>query len=66
MANATFWGKVHQVAWLSTLPIALTTAIADGAQAFGFTHTYVFGDSLSDSGNLFTLTGGLFPPPPYA
>ena len=66
MANATFWGKVHQVAWLSTLPIALATAIADGAQAFGFTHTYVFGDSLSDSGNLFTVTGGLFPPPPYA
>jgi phospholipase/lecithinase/hemolysin len=28
---------------------------------------YVFGDSLSDGGNVFVLTGGLFPPsPPYA
>jgi phospholipase/lecithinase/hemolysin len=25
-----------------------------------------FGDSLSDQGNAFALTGGLFPPPPYA
>ncbi|MBD1913520.1 MULTISPECIES: SGNH/GDSL hydrolase family protein [unclassified Leptolyngbya] len=26
---------------------------------------YVFGDSLSDNGNLFDATGNLFPPPPY-
>ena len=25
----------------------------------------VFGDSLSDEGNAFLLTGGTFPPPPY-
>jgi outer membrane lipase/esterase len=25
----------------------------------------VFGDSLSDEGNAFLMTGGLFPPPPY-
>lgn len=66
MAHPKFWGKTHYLAVLSTLPIALTALIADVAQAFGFTHTYVFGDSLSDTGNLFTLTGGLVPPPPYA
>lgn len=34
--------------------------------AAGFSSLYVFGDSLSDPGNLFTLTNGVFPPdPPY-
>jgi Ca2+-binding RTX toxin-like protein len=28
-------------------------------------NVFVFGDSLSDTGNLFKLTGGLVPPPPY-
>ncbi|MBD2465794.1 hypothetical protein H6G89_32925 [Oscillatoria sp. FACHB-1407] len=26
---------------------------------------FIFGDSLSDTGNIFQLSGGLFPPPPY-
>ena len=30
-----------------------------------FTHLFVFGDSLSDSGNIFAATGGLIPGPPY-
>jgi phospholipase/lecithinase/hemolysin len=30
-----------------------------------FAKLYVFGDSLSDDGNVFALTGGLFPPSPY-
>jgi len=31
-----------------------------------FEEIYIFGDSLSDTGNLFALSGGLFPPsPPY-
>ncbi len=30
-----------------------------------YDHLYAFGDSLSDDGNLFELTGGLYPPPPY-
>jgi Ca2+-binding RTX toxin-like protein len=29
------------------------------------TNLFVFGDSLSDTGNLFTLTGGLVPPAPF-
>ena len=36
------------------------------ARAQDFNGLYVFGDSLSDSGNLFALTGGASPPsPPY-
>ena len=30
-----------------------------------FAKLYVFGDSLSDDGNIFALTGGVFPPSPY-
>lgn len=36
------------------------------AYAAKFTSLYVFGDSLSDTGNIFTATGGAIPPsPPY-
>src|SRR6185503_12905630 len=31
-----------------------------------YTGVSVFGDSLSDGGNVFTFSGGTFPPPPYA
>ncbi len=31
-----------------------------------FENLFVFGDSLSDPGNLLGLTGGFFPPPPYS
>ena len=36
------------------------------AQATSFSRLIVFGDSLSDAGNAFALSGGQFPPPPYA
>ncbi|MBD0301054.1 MAG: SGNH/GDSL hydrolase family protein [Tolypothrix sp. T3-bin4] len=36
------------------------------AASFGFDQLYVFGDSLSDTGNVFAATGGTFPQsPPY-
>lgn len=41
-------------------------AVVPAAQAQEFTSMFVFGDSLSDSGNLFALTGGTVPTsPPY-
>lgn len=49
---------------VGTLPIALVVTTPAIAQAF--TGLYVFGDSLSDTGNVYRLTGNLFPPsPPY-
>jgi len=48
------------------LAVALTLFPAVWAQAGSqpFSRIFVFGDSLSDTGNLFQLSGG-FPPPPY-
>lgn len=48
-----------------TVAIAVTTVIPESAQAFGFTRVIAFGDSLSDDGNLFRVSGGLAPRPPY-
>jgi phospholipase/lecithinase/hemolysin len=35
------------------------------ATAASFSQIYVFGDSLSDDGNVFNALGNTFPPPPY-
>lgn len=69
--------KLHQFSCLSvasvlTLALSLTLTASTVAQQRGdtpgngapFTGIVAFGDSLSDTGNLFALTGG-FPPPPY-
>lgn len=50
-----------------TLAIAITTVAPKEAQAFSFTQVIAFGDSLSDSGNLYQRTFGTIPlSPPYA
>jgi len=36
------------------------------SSAMAVNNMFVFGDSLSDGGNVFNVTGGLFPPSPYA
>ena len=47
---------------LMTLP----PLVPRSAAAATFSELYVFGDSLSDTGNIFAATGGLLPPdPPY-
>ena len=46
------------------LPIALLLSTAASASAFS--QLYIFGDSLSDVGNLSQTTFNLIPPPPYA
>lgn len=46
-----------------TLPIAALISLPKAAEAASFKHLYVFGDSLSDVGNVLRDTGGLVPPP---
>ncbi len=36
-----------------------------GTLVSNYSQLVFFGDSLSDNGNVFALSGGLFPPPPY-
>ncbi len=50
---------------LSTLFTALSLTTANVAIASSYTGFYAFGDSLSDSGNAFALTGGAIPSFPY-
>lgn len=48
------------------LCVAMFAAAPQAAHA-AFSSLYVFGDSLSDNGNAFALSGGIWPPsPPYA
>ncbi len=46
----------------AALALVSVPAVASGPS---FTSMVAFGDSLSDTGNLFTLTGGSYPPFPY-
>ncbi|MEC4806093.1 MAG: SGNH/GDSL hydrolase family protein [Jaaginema sp. PMC 1080.18] len=43
----------------------LGSILPTSAQAASFSNLYVFGDSLSDTGNISGFTGGIFPPTPY-
>lgn len=45
--------------------LMFTGLAAGSASASSFSNMYVFGDSLSDSGNVFSLTGGAIPAAPY-
>ena len=51
---------------LAALTVAATAAMASAANAQSYGRLVVFGDSLSDNGNLFVASGGTQPPsPPY-
>lgn len=50
------------VRWLGVILVAS----ACSAHAVPFTHVYILGDSLSDQGNDYVVTGGRIPPPEYS
>jgi phospholipase/lecithinase/hemolysin len=65
MKNSRSHRRIVQVTLLVSLTL-LSLMFVPGASARPFTQLVVFGDSLSDSGNLFSVTGGAIPPsPPY-
>ncbi len=48
---------------LAALPISALISLPKAAEAASFSKLYVFGDSLSDVGNVLRDAGGLVPPP---
>jgi outer membrane lipase/esterase len=55
--------RLRSVGALCAVAMALSVAGPASAQDYGT--IVVFGDSLSDDGNLFAASGRAFPPPPY-
>ena len=55
----------HKGAALAVLAAAATLATANAASAQTYGRLVVFGDSLTDNGNLFVITGGAAPAPPF-
>jgi phospholipase/lecithinase/hemolysin len=49
----------------SVVGCATSLTLAISAQAAAYTGLYAFGDSLSDTGNIYALSGGATPLPPY-
>lgn len=45
--------------------LAMLVALPTASSAAGFSQLVVFGDSLSDNGNVYAATGGAYPPFPY-
>lgn len=50
----------------STVAVAIGLLAANVAAASPYSGFYVFGDSLSDSGNIYATTSGSLPPSPYS
>jgi outer membrane lipase/esterase len=57
--------RFHRGAALAVLAAAATLSAATAASAQSYGRLVVFGDSLSDTGNLFAVTGGLAPAAPF-
>ncbi|MCL4811487.1 MAG: SGNH/GDSL hydrolase family protein [Vicinamibacteraceae bacterium] len=57
---------VRRLALATALAAVLAVAVPTTGTAAPFNSLVVFGDSLSDNGNVFAATGGMFPPAPYA
>ena len=57
--------RFMRTAAAAALTLAAGAALAGAANAQSYNRLVVFGDSLSDNGNLFLLSGGTQPPPPF-
>lgn len=62
MLHHKIFSRLGSCVAVSALPIALLTLTPNAAQAAQFTGLYVFGDSLSEVGNFYNLTGNTLPP----
>lgn len=51
--------------WSAVAAVGVSAAFSAGAQAAYYSDLFFFGDSLSDTGNVFAGSGGTVPPAPY-
>jgi len=58
--------QTSQRKFVTSLLLTTCLAAAGSASATAYSNMYVFGDSLSDTGNVFALTGGAYPAAPYS
>ncbi len=61
-APSANWGW-RQTAIAAVMPVVAIISAPSSAAAFSFSSIYALGDSLTDTGNVFAATNGLFPPP---
>jgi phospholipase/lecithinase/hemolysin len=59
------WRLNHHASAILSAAILMLAAVVVHADFSPFSRVFVFGDSLSDTGNFHAMTGG-YPPPPYA
>jgi phospholipase/lecithinase/hemolysin len=55
----------RKIASISAVALAAVFALTSSSLAATYSSVFVYGDSLSDNGNLYAATGGTIPPPPY-
>lgn len=60
-----FSRRLARVGWVAVVALTLAQAGAARASLASVQTMFVFGDSLSDSGNSGVISGNTFPPPPY-
>ncbi|MBD2256127.1 SGNH/GDSL hydrolase family protein [Pseudanabaena sp. FACHB-2040] len=63
MSHLNFLHPLTRILWGSALSLSLATLVPAAAEAASFGRLFVFGDSLSDTGNTAAVTGGIVPPP---
>ena len=58
--------QARKVGFFTAMLAAMVLAVTPFASASAFSNVFVYGDSLSDTGNIFTFSKGAIPPsPPY-
>ena len=60
-----FMHKLASIATSAAIACGTLYSLPSQAATLGFDQIFAFGDSLTDEGNAYNLTGGLFPPDPF-
>ena len=66
LASRCLGETMRRLAISAGLLLAVLLAVPSAGEASSFSQLIVYGDSLSDNGNIFAASGGAFPPAPYA